>query len=236
MTQIAPPPSDARRFTGFKGHACFVAHWHRRTPRGYSTHYVKEASKTINGHRLAFTLLIGAPVGTDMVLHRCGHSSCLNPHHLYLGGDGENLRDRLLHQAVRAATGVQAEHDQAIRVSRPRPVALSQETSRRGLEFEGCTERACVHAPWLASTLDGYLQLPGRTLPGDLVGAHRKVFELFHGPLQSYELVRHSCGDKRCVNPHHLFVAGTQGPEVFNQYDRRKDRPVRGPYSPRSRS
>lgn len=230
------PAADARRFAGFDGGACFVAHWHRRTRSGYSTHYCKEVARTSNGHRLAFTLLVGAPVGGEMVLHRCGNASCLNVHHLYVGGDGENLRDRLLHRSAAAVSNSAKDDMVAHLISRPPPVALSSEASWRGLEFRGCNMHDCVHAPWLASTPDGYRQLPGRPLPGDLAGAHRKVFELLVGPLGPRELVRHVCGDTRCVNPHHLVIAGGRSADLSDAYDRRKDRPIRGPYTSRRRS
>lgn len=224
--------ANPRRYAGFDPDTCFVANWHRRTRHGYSSHYAKELSRTTNGHRLAFTLLVGPPVGSEMVLHRCGNASCLNVHHLYLGSDEENLRDRLLHQAGLATPEVPNEGGPQDLITRSKPVAMSPEASSRGLEFRGCSEPECLHAPWLTATPDGYLQLPGRPLPGDLAGAHRKVFDLLIGPLHPLELVRHSCGDTTCVNPHHLFIAGWRSPELGNQHDRRKDRPVRGPYKP----
>lgn len=223
--------ASAQRFAGFEPDTCFVAHWHRRTRSGYSTHYTKESSRTVNGHRLAFMLLVGSPLGAEMVLHRCGNAACLNLHHLYLGSDGENLRDRLLHKAVYSAPRV-PDKDASDLVTRPIPAALSREAPSRGLAFGGCDELKCVHAPWLIATPDGYRQLSGRPLPGDLAGAHRKVFELLIGSLRPLDIVRHSCGDKTCVNPHHLYIAGRQSPDLGNQYDRRKDRPVRGPYKP----
>lgn len=223
------------RFAGFESDTCFVANWHRRTRQGYSSHYAKEKSSTVNGHRLAFTLLVGSPVGDEQVLHRCGNASCLNLHHLYLGGDAENLRDKLLHRAAFAAWQATDKDKSSGCISRLQPVALSREASSRGLEFGGCNEFECVHAPWLTATPDGYRQLPGRLLPGDLVGAHRKVFELLIGRLLPLELVRHSCRDKTCLNPHHLFIAGRQSPELGDRYDQRKHRPVRGSYKPRRR-
>lgn len=234
--QTAFEDASPKRFAGFEPDTCFVADWHRRTRGGYSSHYIKEQSRTTNGHRLAFTLLVGAPIASEMVLHRCGNASCLNLHHLYLGSDGENLRDRLLHQARFVTPQVPEDGGDSSPITRPTPVALSKEASLRGLEFGKCNELDCIHAPWLVTTPDGYLQLPGRQLPGDLAGAHRKVFELLVGPLHSRELVRHSCEDKACVNPHHLYIAGVQSSDLANQYDRRSDRPVRGSRKPSSGS
>lgn len=46
-------------------------------------------------HRKAYELFIG-PIPPGMnVLHRCDVGICVNPEHLYLGTDTDNVRDRL---------------------------------------------------------------------------------------------------------------------------------------------
>lgn len=52
----------------------------------------------INAHRAAYIITYG-PIPADRdVLHTChnGHLACVTPHHLYLGTDAENSRDRVL--------------------------------------------------------------------------------------------------------------------------------------------
>lgn len=45
-------------------------------------------------HRVAWTLTYG-PTNLD-VLHTCDHPDCCNPHHMYLGTDIDNAKDRKL--------------------------------------------------------------------------------------------------------------------------------------------
>ena len=63
-----------------------------KSPRGYGKFGVGEG-KTTNAHRVSWEYYFG-PVPDGMsVLHECNNPSCVNPHHLYLGSQCDNMLD-----------------------------------------------------------------------------------------------------------------------------------------------
>lgn len=214
-------------FLGFSKSACFIPTWLNRAPNGYTSLSVKKTigSYTQNGHRLVARLLIGTLSAGDSVLHRCGVHACCNPFHLYIGGTAENLRDERHHSAARqnihaAQSPLANTNDGAYQ---PTHLPLSEEVSRLG-EFAGFSPHECTLSPWLPPTVDNYVQLENTDVCGEVSGAHRLIYKLFLGPLDKYDVVKHSCSNTRCINPFHLVYAGKQAnPREFDfRHDKRR--------------
>ncbi len=197
-------------FIGLSSEFCFVPKWMKRNEAGYHVLYIDEIRESKLAHRLVTMLMLGRLPFNGMVLHRCGDPGCYNPYHLYVGGGDENRRDKELHRLARATAGRPAVARKYGDVFMPRPVALSTEASWLTEEFRGVAPEQCFHSEWLTPTEDGHLQLTRTKWSGEAAGAHRKIFSLFIGPLNKYDIISHLCGDSLCLNPYHLFRSGQQ--------------------------
>ena len=61
--------------------------------------------KNEHAHRIAFRLFVGDIPPGVFVLHRCDVAECVNPEHLYLGTQADNMRDRRVRGGVWAGPG-----------------------------------------------------------------------------------------------------------------------------------
>lgn len=65
----------------------------------------KHAGRQTGAHRVAWTLYRGEIPAETCVLHRCDTPSCVNPAHLFLGTDVDNMRDKRAKGRHRALRG-----------------------------------------------------------------------------------------------------------------------------------
>ena len=66
--------------------------WLGSTSRGYG--YVRDAGKIRSTHRVAYETAHGAIPPLMHVLHKCDVKCCVNPGHLFLGTNKDNMHDR----------------------------------------------------------------------------------------------------------------------------------------------
>lgn len=65
-----------------------------RLPAGYGVFKVRRETRNIRAHRYSLGLSLGEPVPDDMhVLHACDNPPCVNPSHLRIGTDADNVED-----------------------------------------------------------------------------------------------------------------------------------------------
>jgi hypothetical protein len=57
---------------------------------------IKIYGKIIRAHRIAWFLYYGDIINNMLVLHKCDNPSCVNPEHLFLGTQNDNIQDMVI--------------------------------------------------------------------------------------------------------------------------------------------
>ena len=78
-----------RRGCDAQPNGCWL--WRGAKPGKYGHTTVR--GKTIDAHRLSYTIMVGPIPNGLMVLHTCDVPACVNPAHLFLGTGSDNMKD-----------------------------------------------------------------------------------------------------------------------------------------------
>ncbi|MEG4417460.1 HNH endonuclease [Microcoleus sp. LAD1_D5] len=175
-----------------------------KNSRGYANKRLRINGewKTLTVHRLVLENILGRPIIPEyFACHTCDVRNCINPNHLWEGSRLENSQDRFKKGRIKDVGNTSA--------AKPQKQVLGIEVIpgiRAEIQPNGCM--ICT----LAKRSDGYA-IKGTKINGQTKSfyAHRLVLEHKLGrPVKPGYFACHSCDDRGCINPDHLWE-GTPG-------------------------
>jgi hypothetical protein len=170
-----------------------------KNSRGYANKRLKIDGKwkTLTIHRLVLENSLGRRIRSEyFACHSCDVRNCINPNHLWEGSRLENSQDRFRKGRIKDVGSTSAPKPQ----KQVRGVEIIPGI-RAEIQPNGCM--ICT----LAKRSDGYA-IKGTKINGKTKSfyAHRLVLENKLGrPVKVGYFACHSCDDRGCVNPDHLW-------------------------------
>jgi hypothetical protein len=164
----------------------------------------KFGGKVQTGHRLSYSLYNGEiPVGM-VVRHLCNNKTCVNPEHLMIGTQKDNMNDG---KWTKRGKGM---------VYKPRGLRLEEIMAWYPTVVS--KENGCWFYPGVKSGKYATVVHAGKKYP-----LHRLIVAYEEGiPYTAMNgLVRHLCNNKNCVNPEHLLLG--------NRSENARDRVLKHP-------
>lgn len=159
-------------------------------------------------HRISYELSFGEIPDGMVICHRCDNRRCLNPEHLFVATQKENMLDKM--QKGRGTDFRYVDEWVSSRVIVPEEDSFWARVDKSG----DCWEWTGAKKP------AGYGAFNAN---GVSHNAHRYSYALASGPIAPGMFVMHSCDNPSCVNPAHLSL-GTPKENTRDMISKKRDK------------
>jgi len=179
---------------------------------GYGVFWVPKQRRLFGAHRIAWMLNNGEiPVG-KLVLHKCDNPACINPSHLFLGNQQDNITD--MWNKGRGSKPPNPSHPiNSVHSWRKLPTGASLSLVTRFWLKVRKTD-SCWR--WTGNlSKDGRADIVVGDRSQGRIKIHRLSWLIHYGDIPEKLSVLHHCDLSSCVNPDHLWL-GTRS-DVLTQ-------------------